>query len=350
MTAGGTGVDDVHELPLPPSIYFGGCAFGAAFYIGVYEAMVERWGQDFYKRVLLGGGSVGCIFAIAIGLGLKPKELKRIYQGVAEKCVRHGAVHYGSVFMEECVREMLAHPLDFKRLEGRLCLGATYFFSRHRWHVSWVDNEDLVACVRRSCHIPFYCQRDDGLRGELVVDGAYGFSGTDLPHGDATLYVGIDPHAEITRTLENRQMMAPVVGEEFEAIVRSGYDQFMRWDGQLNRKVHHRLPNYQALYVLWTLKVVEFFWLHMWRLLGWLSTLPLTLLSLVFSFSPTNASATPSGATTPASSAAASCDEEPWTRWSKTPEKVPGLIVNIGLRRSGSASVGGGEAVPSTLR
>lgn len=313
--------------------------------------MVERWGQDFYKRVLLGGGSVGCIFAIAIGLGLKPKELKRIYQGVAEKCVRHGAVHYGSVFMEECVREMLAHPLDFKRLEGRLCLGATYFFSRHRWHVSWVDNEDLVACVRRSCHIPFYCQRDDGLRGELVVDGAYGFAGTDLPHGDATLYVGIDPHAEITRTLENRQMMAPVVGEEFEAIVRSGYDQFMRWDGQLNRKVHHRLPNYQALYVLWTLKVVEFFWLHMWRLLGWLSTLPLTLLSLVFSFSPTNASASPSGSTTPASSTAAACDEEPWTRWSKVPEKVPGLVVNTGQRRgasasqtpSGSASVSGGE-------
>lgn len=31
MTAGGRDVDDVHELPLPPSIYFGGCAFGAAF-------------------------------------------------------------------------------------------------------------------------------------------------------------------------------------------------------------------------------------------------------------------------------------------------------------------------------
>lgn len=43
-----------------------------------------------------------------------------------------------------------------------------------------------------------------GLMGELVVDGAYGFSGEDLPHGDATLYVGIDPHAEVTRILTNQ--------------------------------------------------------------------------------------------------------------------------------------------------
>lgn len=81
--------------------------------------MVERWGPDFYKRVLLSGGSVGCIFAVAIALGLSPAELKHIYRSVAEKSARHGAVHYASVFMEECVRDMLAHPLAFKMLEGR---------------------------------------------------------------------------------------------------------------------------------------------------------------------------------------------------------------------------------------
>jgi hypothetical protein len=220
--------------------------------------MVERWGSDFYQKVLFAGGSVGCIFAIGSGLGLTPKELKEIYRSCAEKSARHGAVHFASIFMEECVRDMVKHPLAFKLLEGRLCVGTTYFFSRHRWHVSWIDNEDLVACVKRSCHIPFYCQRDSGLRGELVVDGAYGFAGLNLPHGDETLYIGIDPHAEVTRTLENHQMMYPVINNEFEEIVQSGYHAFMAWDGKMNKKVGFRQPNYQALYVLWTLKICEY--------------------------------------------------------------------------------------------
>ena len=32
-------------------------------------------------------------------------------------------------------------------------------------------------------------------------------TGTDLLHGDATLYVGIDPHAEITRTFTYTEMV-----------------------------------------------------------------------------------------------------------------------------------------------
>ena len=44
-----------------------------------------------------------------------------------------------------------------------------------------------------------------------MVDGAYGFAGDDLLHGDDTLYVGIDPHAEITRTFTNSEMFFPLV-------------------------------------------------------------------------------------------------------------------------------------------
>lgn len=79
-----------------------------------------------------------------------------------------------------------------------------------------------------------------------MVDGAYGFAGTDLPHGDDTLYIGIDPHAEVTRFLEYEQMMLPVVGDEFEHMVRAGYEEMMAWDGHYNRKVHLRQPNYQV--------------------------------------------------------------------------------------------------------
>ena len=37
--------DELVQVDIPPSIYFGGCSWGAAFYIGVHRAMVENWGK-----------------------------------------------------------------------------------------------------------------------------------------------------------------------------------------------------------------------------------------------------------------------------------------------------------------
>lgn len=53
---------------IPLSIYFGGAGFGAVFYAGVYSAMVEKWGKDFYKHTVLLGDSAGAIFAVGIAL------------------------------------------------------------------------------------------------------------------------------------------------------------------------------------------------------------------------------------------------------------------------------------------
>jgi hypothetical protein len=75
--------------------------------------------------------------------------------------------------------------------------------------VSWESNEDLLKCVQGSYHIPLYCKKNVGIKGVEVVDGAYGFRGENLPHGDQTLYVGIDPYAEITRSLTNTEMFYP---------------------------------------------------------------------------------------------------------------------------------------------
>eukprot|EP01039_Chlorochromonas_danica_P008683 gene8683-9566_t len=222
------------EDEIPPSIYFGGCSFGAGFYVGVYMAMVEKWGPGFHKKVLWSGGSAGTVFAVGLALGKDVEEMNHLYKTVADRSNRHGAVYYASIFMEEATRELLSDPLAYKLLEGHCCIGTTAFFDKHRWHNNF------------------------GLKGTLVVDGAYGFAGEDLPHGDHTLFVGIDPHAEITRTFANDEMMYPPVGEAYEEMVRSGYLAFKQWDGRMLRKVGRRRPNYPALYVLWVLKVFEF--------------------------------------------------------------------------------------------
>lgn len=265
--------------PIPPSIYFGGCAFGAAFYVGVIQAMVERWGPDFHKKTMLCGGSAGTIFAIALALGNTPRQINHLYRTVAEKAAKHGTLIYASVFLEEALRDLLYEkPLAFKLLEGRCCFGTTLFFSKHRWHISWMDNEDLVETACGSCHIPFYCQRNLGIKEALIVDGAYGFAGKDLPHGDNTLYVGIDPNAEITRSFTYSQMMFPMVGKEYEDCAQSGYDAFMAWDGTLyDFKVAKRRPNNEMLIILWFTKFFE----YLYHQLGFALDFIMAILSFV---------------------------------------------------------------------
>ena len=59
--------------PLPPSIYFGGCAFGASFYIGCIRALCDMYGPQFYKDCLICGDSGGSIFAVGLSLGFHPE-------------------------------------------------------------------------------------------------------------------------------------------------------------------------------------------------------------------------------------------------------------------------------------
>ena len=125
------------------------------------------------------------------------------------------------------------------------------------WHWSWDSHEDLVDCIHGSMSFPLYCEELRFVNGAVVVDGAYSFAGTDLPEGDNTLFIGIDPNAEITRTFTQRQMLFPLVGEEYEDIARSGYDAMMKWDGKMKKKVGVRFPNYQALLVLWPIRIIE---------------------------------------------------------------------------------------------
>lgn len=219
--------------------------------------MVKRWGPDFHKKVLMSGDSAGVISALTLALDKPPAYCDMLYRNVAVNTLKLSPVYYGTYYLEKQLRLVLSDPLAYKKIEGRCCFGTTEFFAKHRWHVSWESNEDLLACLQASYHIPLYCMFNPGLKGVDYVDGAYGFSGLDLPHGDQTLYVGIDPHAEITRHLTYNEMFYPSVGPEYEAMVKSGHDAVLAWNGKMNKKVGSRQPNYSALYVLWALRVVE---------------------------------------------------------------------------------------------
>lgn len=196
--------DDERQIK---SIYFGGCAFGAAFYVGVYRALIESYGMDFLDHVYIGGDSVGAVFCLCLGLKKDPDFVEQLYREVADYSLKHGPVGSASYMLDQQVRALLTDPKAYKYLEGRIFLGTTAYFAKHRWHLSWANNQDLIECIKGSFNIPFYCLTNKLVKGITVLDGAYSFAGIDLPHGDETLFIGIDPHAEITRTFTNNEMV-----------------------------------------------------------------------------------------------------------------------------------------------
>ena len=146
--------------------------------------------------------------AVGIALGKSPEYLDNVYRTVADNSQGKSPIYWASYYMEEVLRDMIdSEPLAYRILQGKCCFGTTAFFSKHRWHISWHSNEDLIESIKCSYHVPFYCKNINLLRGEIVLDGAYGFAGVDLVHDDDTLFVGIDPHAEITRLFTNAEMV-----------------------------------------------------------------------------------------------------------------------------------------------
>jgi hypothetical protein len=230
--------------------------------VGVYKAMVETWGPDFVYRTRFSGGSAGTVFAVGLCLGKSPEYMNNLYLRIANETHANmnalTPVWEASLITKRAVAEMLLEePHSVSKLKDRCLLGTTAFFCKHRWISDWHNHDDLMTHIKASYHIPFHCERGPILDGVEVVDGAYGFSGYDLPDGDETLYVGIDPHAEITRSFTQAEMFYPSIGSDYEEMVKSGYEAFLAWDGRKIKKVGQRRPNYEILAVLWILKLLE---------------------------------------------------------------------------------------------
>jgi predicted acylesterase/phospholipase RssA len=203
------------KVPIPPSIYFGGCAFGGAFYVGVHKAMVERWGADFYKKTIISGGSIGAGHAIQCALGRSADEMAEFYEVVANAAHKHG-VFMGSQLYEQYLTEMLrcynskAHQI----VKGRFWTCLTYFPFKFRWEKEWKNDNELLSHLLSTCHIPLYSHIVDIDDDQtMVLDGAYGISGEHFLEldGNETLFVGIDNAAEVTTELTFSEMVSKIV-------------------------------------------------------------------------------------------------------------------------------------------
>ena len=166
-----------HPPSIPPSIYFGGCAFGVPYMIGVVRKMKEIWGDHFYKDIMICGGSVGAVVSLLLVLGLSADEMEVMYLRCAHKTYYYGVWNYSPEHVLQELTELLdSKHMAVRDLYGKYMCGIYSIINGHIWCKTWGDNKELINSLRSSMYVPFYCTCKDPYYILLTLDGAYGAS------------------------------------------------------------------------------------------------------------------------------------------------------------------------------
>lgn len=243
--------------PPPPSIYFGGCGYGFPYYIGVYQAMMDRWGPDFPDNTIVCGDGVGSLMAIGITLKHTLESMKQVYLDLGKDVFESPGA-----FEQLCLLPFLhRNPETLEKVNDKCLLGTGKFFSQHVWRTHWETQIDLLQDLRNAMHIPVLFKRIQNDCGKLdyheIVDGTYSLSGRELPHGNDTLCIGCDSTFDISVHIPLSQQLFFQRGSAFQELYDKGYHAFSQWEGVLNAKATQKQPNFLALVVLWLLKLLE---------------------------------------------------------------------------------------------
>ena len=251
--------EKTHPPSIPPSIYFGGCAFGVPYMIGVVRKMKETWGEHFYKDIMICGGSVGAVVSLLLVLGLSADEMEAMYLRCAHKTYYYGVWNYSPEHVLHELTELLnTQNIAVHELHGKYMCGIYSIFHGHIWCKTWKNRKELIDSFRSSMYIPFYCACKDPYYLLVTLDGAYGASANDFPHKDETLFIGVDQDAaEINRSMTFVEMIYPRLFEEYYIMLDSGYNAFESWDGIYKKKVGVRYPNYRMLCIFAFLKMLQ---------------------------------------------------------------------------------------------
>ena len=80
----------MEKISCPKSIFFCGGSWGCLFYIGIYKAIIERWGKECLDKIKFGGNSSGAMVATLFALGIYIQQAEEIYKFLANKATNEG--------------------------------------------------------------------------------------------------------------------------------------------------------------------------------------------------------------------------------------------------------------------
>ena len=263
------------KIPLPPSIYFGNTGCGAAFTIGVIHAMKEYWGDDLQQKTLLCGDNIGAILAMQLAMGQSSHHIEMVARSILRRMRLDPRIFSGqNYWLNQYIDHVMSTKTElFKEfnVKGKYQCGTTSANFSHQWHSTWSDNIELGNCLKGSTNIPLFCDFFPSLvEGKVVLDGSCSIAGKDLPHGNDTLFIGINVKEEagdISYEMSYYRICVPGDQTEFNFLFKEGVKAFEKWtiSPERKNKVFTLQPNYTMIILCWMGKYIQFFYEYVVR-------------------------------------------------------------------------------------
>jgi hypothetical protein len=152
-------------------ISFEGCAWGCAFYIGVYKALIKIFGYKKLHEMNFSGTSSGALTACACASGFKWKILFLYYKKFSKYFNNYKSLKFISTYHHLLLKMILFNPNQYKNLNNRLFIGVTKFFDKNDIISKWNNNKEIINTIHSSMNIPLYCSYVPNYYNEYVIDG-----------------------------------------------------------------------------------------------------------------------------------------------------------------------------------
>jgi len=154
-------------------ISFEGVAWGCGFYIGVYKALIDRYGYEKIKKLKFAGTSSGALTACVCCLGIKWEILYDYYKTLSDVCEKYGPFGKVSIYYHFIIKYLFdSSPTIYQTLNNRLFIGVTRFFNKNETINYWNSNQEVIDTLNGSMNIPIYCTYIPNVADINIIDGA----------------------------------------------------------------------------------------------------------------------------------------------------------------------------------
>ena len=251
------------------SFYFGGCAWGSIYYIGVYKKIWEdTQGKMNIDEILWGGSSSGALIACCAVLQKSPEVLIAMYEKLAKYAREYGVFGKMSIYHEFVLDDFYPDGGDeYKLVNGKLFIGVTKFLCNFELVSEWTSNRELKDCVHASMHIPFFTTHTTPLKTGIAIDGAFLQNCCQL--SDDCTTVGCISNSDINpnNRVKYLECYAPPTTSRVTEIFQLGYDDYQTFSKDqtaLKQKIRTRkrtppVSKVALCSVMWLLRYIESF-------------------------------------------------------------------------------------------
>jgi len=222
------------KLTKPKHIFFGGASWGCAFYIGIYQGLLEKYG--YINDVTIYGVSAGALLALCMVLEMTPKELEEIYLELGNQAEKNGVFLKMTKYHNLALDKILKNDDDYKKVNGKLNIGISIFPNKHLIVNKWNSNQELRHDLHCTFNIPYYCNYKAIKNGKLALDGALTFDQKFYPKD--TLFIGINGY-HINTDLTTKDCTYPIMNEKFNKIVNDGYNKIKKYQFEKHKPLDY---------------------------------------------------------------------------------------------------------------